>query len=166
MKKLTATLCLIVALILHYHSVISEEYKTINTREGVTISFIKNTPSNDIRAAAILLAGGNGDIGIDVENETVGSRNFLVRTRSLFSKNGFLTLTPDLPSDLDSLKNDRGNTDHLPDLSFLVRQIREQTGKPIWLVGTSGGSITVGYHAAALNIQGSSSDIDCYDRHA
>lgn len=154
MKKLTATLCLIVALVLHYHSVISEEYKTINTREGVTISFIKNTPSNDIRAAAILLAGGNGDIGIDVENETVGSRNFLVRTRSLFSKNGFLTLTPDLPSDLDSLKNDRGNTDHLTDLSFLVRQIREQTGKPIWLVGTSRGSITVSYHAAALNIQG------------
>ena len=67
MKKLTATLCLIVALVLHYHSVISEEYKTINTREGVTILFIKNTPSNDIRASAILLAGGNGDNGIDVE---------------------------------------------------------------------------------------------------
>ena len=154
MRKLTATRCLTVALVLHSHSVISEEYKTIYTREGVTISFIKNTPSKHIRAAAILLAGGNGDIGIDVENETVGSRNFLVRTRSLFSKNGFLTLTPDLPSDMDSLKNDRGNIDYLTDLSFLVKQIREQTGKPIWLVGTSRGSITVSYHAAALDIQG------------
>ena len=151
---MTAILCLIVAFVLHCHSVISEEYKTINTREGVTISFIKNTPSKHIRAAAILLAGGNGDIGIDVENETVGSRNFLVRTRSLFSKNGFLTLTPDLPSDMDSLKNDRGNIDYLIDLSCLVKQIREQTDKPIWLVGTSRGSITVSYHASALDIQG------------
>jgi len=154
MKKLTSTVCLTVALILHCHSVISEEYKTINTREGVTISFIQNTPSNDIKAAAILFTGGDGKIGIDVENKTVSTRNFLVRTRSLFSKNGFLTLTPDLPSDMDSLKNDRGNTDHLTDISFLVKQIRKQTSKPIWLVGTSRGSITVSYHAAALDIQG------------
>ena len=91
MKKLTTTLCLTVGLLVNCHSVISEEYKTINTREDVTISFIKNTPSNGIRAAAILFAGGDGDIGIDVKNKTVGSDNFLVRSRSLFSKNGFLT---------------------------------------------------------------------------
>ena len=154
MKKLTTTLCLTVALLVNCHSVVSEEYKTISTREDVTISFIKNTPSNGIRAAAILFAGGDGDIGIDVENKTVGSDNFLVRGRSLFSKNGFLTLTPDLPSDMDGVKNDRGNTDYRTDISFLVKQIRKQMSKPIWLVGTSRGSITLSYHAAALEIQG------------
>jgi hypothetical protein len=154
MRNLKVLFFLFVALFVNCHSVNSEEYKAINTREEVKISFIKNTPSNGIRAAAILFAGGDGDIDIDVENKTAGSSNFLVRSRGLFAKYGFLTLTPDLPSDMDGVKNDRGNTDYRTDISFLVKEIRKQTSKPIWLVGTSRGSITVSYHAAALDIQG------------
>jgi len=154
MKNLTVTICLTVALLVNYHSAIAEEIKTINTREDVTISFIKNTPINGIRASVVLFAGGDGDIGIDIKNKTVESDNFLVRSRGLFAKYGFLVITPDVPSDMDSIKNDRGNTDYRTDISFLIKEIRKQTTKPIWLIGTSRGSIAVGYHAAALDIQG------------
>ena len=154
MRNLTAIICLTIAVLVDCNLAISEEFKTINTREGVTISFIKNTPLKGIRAAAVLFAGGDGDIGVDVNNKKINSDNFLVRTRNLFAKFGVLTITPDVPSDMDSLKNDRGNSDYRTDISFLIKEIRRETTKPIWLIGTSRGSITVGYHAAGLKIQG------------
>ena len=154
MKSLIITIFLTIALLLHCNMAISEEFKTINTRDGVTISYIKNTPLKGIKAAALLFAGGYGDIGIDIKKKTVDSENFLVRSRGLFAKYGVLAITPDVPSDTDSLKNDRGNTDYRTDISFLIKEIRKVTTKPIWLIGTSRGSITVGYHGAALDIQG------------
>ena len=128
MRNLTTTICLTVALLVNYHSAIAEEFKTINTREDVTISFIKNTPINGIRASVVLFAGGDGDIGIDIKNKTVESDNFLVRSRGLFSKYGFLVITPDVPSDMDSIKNDRGNTDYRTDISFLIKEVVRSKG--------------------------------------
>ncbi len=154
MKKPIAIIFVTVAVLVYCKEGFSEEFKTINTREGATISFIKNTPLKGIRAAALLFAGGYGDIGIDIEKKTVNSENFLVRSRGLFAKFGVLAITPDIPSDTGSLKNDRGKPDYQTDISFLIKEIRKVTTKPIWLIGTSRGSITVGYHAAALDIQG------------
>ena len=154
MKHLTATLCLTLAALLDCNVAISEEFKTISTRKGVTISFVKNTPLKVIKSAAILFAGGDGNIGIDVNNKTVGSDNFLVRTRKLFSELGILTIIPDAPSDMEYLKNIRHSVDYRTDISFLIKEIKNETTKPIWLIGTSRGSNTVGYHAAGLKIQG------------
>ena len=154
MKNLTATICLAIALLINSNVVTAEDFKTINTREGVTISFVKNTPVEDIKAAAILFSGGEGNIGVDVDGKYLGSENFLVRSRKLFSELGVLTITPDTPSDMVSIKNQRGSLRYRTDISFLIKEIRSETTKPIWLIGTSRGSITVGYHAAELDIQG------------
>jgi hypothetical protein len=154
MKTITIGICLTVALLINSNVVISEEFKTINTRDGVTVSFVKNTPLKHINAAAILFSGGSGNIGIDVDGKYLGSKNFLVRSRKLFSELGVLTITPDVPSDMVSLKNKRGSLRYQTDISFLIKEIRNETTKPIWLIGTSRGSIAVGYHAAELDIQG------------
>ena len=154
MKNLTATLCLTLAVLLDCNVVNSEEFKTISTRKNVTISFVKNTPQKSIKSVAILFAGGKGNIGIDVNEKTVRSNNFLVRTRKLFSELGILTITPDAPSDMRNLKNNRQELDYRTDIFFLINEIRNETRKPIWLIGTSRGSNTVGYHAAGLKIQG------------
>jgi hypothetical protein len=154
MKILTVRICLTIVLLINSSVVISEEFKTINTRDGVTVSFVKNTPLKDINTAAILFAGGEGSIGIDVDGKYLGSENFLVRSRKLFSELGVLTITPDTPSDMMSIKNQRGSLRYRTDISFLIKEIRSETTKPIWLIGTSRGSIAVGYHAAALDIQG------------
>ena len=154
MKILTVGICLTVALLINSNVVIAEDFKTINTREDVTLSFVKNTPLKDIKAAAILFSGGEGDIGIDVDGKYLGSENFLVRSRKLFSELGVLTITPDTPSDMMSIKNQRGSLRYRTDISFLIKEIRKETNKPIWLIGTSRGSTTVGYHAAELDIQG------------
>jgi hypothetical protein len=154
MKNLATTICLMIAVLLDCNLAISEEFKTISTRKDVTISFIENTPLKPIKAAAILFAGGDGNIGIDVNNKTVGSDNFLVRTRKLFSELGILTITPDAPSDMEYLKNIRNSLDYRTDISFLIKEINNKTTKPIWLIGTSRGSNTIGYHAPGLKIQG------------
>jgi len=154
LKILTVSICLTIVLLINSSVVISEEFKTINTREGVTVSFVKNIPPKDINAAAILFAGGEGNIGIDVDGKYLGSENFLVRSRKLFSELGVLTITPDTPSDMMSIKNQRGSLRYRTDISFLIKEIRSETTKPIWLIGASRGAIAVGYHAAELDIQG------------
>jgi len=88
------------------------------------------------------------------KKKTVGSDNFLVRSRKIFSEHGVLTITPDAPSDNKYLKNSRQSLDYRTDISFLIKEIRKETSKPIWLIGTSRGANTVGYHAAGLKIQG------------
>lgn len=153
-KHLIATICLMIVLLIDSGVAISEEFKTINTRDGVQISFVKTLPLKDIKSAAILFSGGDGNIGIDVDEKTVDSENFLVRSRELFSELGILTITPDAPSDLVFLKNRRHGLGYRTDISFLIKEIRNETTKPIWLIGTSRGSNTVGYHAAELKIQG------------
>jgi len=154
MKHFISTIFMAVALLGATNVAISDEFKTIKTRDGVTISFVKNTPLKGIRSAAILFAGGDGNIGIDVDKKTIESENFLVRSRKLFSDHGILTITPDTPSDLVYIKNRRHLLNYRTDISLLIDEIRNDTSKPIWLIGTSRGAITVGYHAANLKIQG------------
>jgi len=154
MRILTASTYLAIALLIDSSVAISEEFKTINTREGVTVSFVKNTPLKGIKSAAILFAGGNGNIGINVDTKTLESDNFLVRSRKIFVSLGILTITTDAPSDMEDLKNIRQSLDYRTDISFLIKEIKKETRKPIWLIGASRGSNTVGYHAAGLKIQG------------
>jgi len=69
MRILTARTYLAIVLLIDSSVAISEEFKTINTREGVTVSFVKNTPLKVIKTAAILFAGGEGNISIDVKKK-------------------------------------------------------------------------------------------------
>lgn len=154
MRNLTASISLTITVLLDCNVALSEEFKTISTRKDVTISFVKNTPLKDINSAAILFAGGKGKIGVNAAKKTVKSNNFLVRTRELFANFGILTITPDAPSGMRNLKNTRQRLDYRTDISFLIKELRNETTKPIWLIGTSRGSNTVGYHASELKIQG------------
>lgn len=145
---------LVISFFLMASIVNAEVFKKISTRDGVTVSFIKNSPLKRIKAAAVLFAGGGGNIGLDMGRKTVDSENFLVRSRKLFSASGILTITPDVPSDMTGLKNNRSNLDYRTDIAYLIEEIKRSTSSPIWLIGTSRGSITVGYHAPELNVNG------------
>lgn len=65
----------------------------LNTRSGVEQNFILIKPARPV-ASVILFAGGKGALNLSsfLGSPTInwGENNFLVRTRDLFAKQGFL----------------------------------------------------------------------------
>ncbi len=129
----------------------AERAETVATRGDVTISFVATTPNTAPKVAAILFAGGNGKLKL-WQGNGVQSGNFLVRSRQLFADRGVFTVTVDVASDQrDGGLNDlRDGNDHRMDIAALVRWIRQQTTAPLWLIGTSRGTVSVAHLASSL----------------
>jgi dienelactone hydrolase len=148
---LMLTLCLVMAL----HPAAAEEEITIKSRDGVTVSFIVNEPDHRTKATAILFAGGNGKLKL-WKGKGTRSNNFLVRSRTLFAARGILTLTVDVPSDRRrmGMNNFRDSEKHRADIAAIVRWVRKKTNAPVWLIGTSRGTVSLSHLAGKLPIDG------------
>jgi pimeloyl-ACP methyl ester carboxylesterase len=118
---------------------------TIPTRAGVTQDFLLVQPAAGPPAAAVVLfAGGDGDLHLADRGPGTKSTNFLVRSRYLFADAGFLVAVPDTPSDHRSGygKSFRGSEEHAADIAALIAYLRTQAGVPVWLIGTSMGTLS------------------------
>ena len=87
---------------------------------GVNAVLIK--PDKPV-ASLILLAGGNGEIGVETEGMTKYPGNQLVRTRMNYAQKGFAVLVPDAGYNLSSLV-----------------EYMKNIQKPVTVVGTSRGT--------------------------
>lgn len=120
----------------------------IDTRPGVTVSFYK-MKREGAKATIILLPGGSGGIGL--KNGIPTSNNFLVRSRDLFAANGFDVAVVGKPSDKDDLDGSfRISAEHIEDLRRVVAFIKKESGLPVWVVGTSMGTISATALATAV----------------
>jgi pimeloyl-ACP methyl ester carboxylesterase len=133
----------------------AEHEETIATRGDVTLSFVITAPDAAPTAAAILFAGGNGKLKL-WQGKGARNRDFLVRSRQLFADRGVLTVTVDVASDQreSGLNDIRDGTDHRTDIAALVKWIRQKTSVPLWLIGTSRGTVSVAYLASTLPVDG------------
>ena len=79
--------------------------------------------------------------------------NFLVRSRQRFAERGFLVAVPDVPSDRTSeaLVRFRTSAEHATDVRALIATLRAEADVPVWLVGTSMGSVSAAAVAARLS---------------
>ena len=104
-------------------------------------------------ASVILFAGGSGLIGAS----PTGIRwkhNFLVRTRRLFAQQGFLVATVDAPSDRqtgDGLVGYRSGKNHAQDIQAVIAWLKRKADVPVWVVGTSRGSLSAANSAARIS---------------
>ncbi len=126
------------------------------TRPGVTQDFLLMKPGQ-ARACVILLAGGDGALGLYGEGEEVGigslGGNFLVRSRELFAEQGLVVATLDAPSDRQAGMGDefRSGAAHAQDVAVVAGYLRRETGLPVWLVGTSRGTVSAAGVALRLS---------------
>ncbi|MCH9054025.1 MAG: alpha/beta hydrolase [Proteobacteria bacterium] len=133
----------------------AEEVVTIPTREDVTVPFILLGPRTGDAPAVILFTGGRGMLDLaEWDGKGTPSKNFLVRSRKLFAAQGFLVAVPDAPSDLigsyDGLVGSRTSEEHAEDIRAVIRYLRRFTQGPMFLVGTSRGTLSaVGIAAQA-----------------
>lgn len=132
----------------------SAELLDLPTRPRVTQQVLVE-PAPATRAVAILFAGGHGGVRFagDGTPETLRG-NFLVRSRALWHAHGIATATLGLPSDrgrppfLDDPF--RLSAEHAADVGAVVQTLRKRFNAPVWLVGTSRGTLSAA--AVALNL--------------
>ncbi len=112
------------------------------------------SPSN-ANAVLVLLPGGSGFADLDASGcarKLMG--NSLVRTRELIHARGFATALVDAPSNYrgaDGLGGFRIAPQHAEDLGKIVADIRTRTKLPVWIIGTSRGSISAVNAASRLS---------------
>src|SRR5579862_6018412 len=119
---------------------------SIDTRPGVKVGYwwMKRPGA---KATIVLLPGGEGGIGL--KDGVPQSLNFLVRSRDYFADAGYNVAIVGKPSDRRDLDPYfRSTDDHVADLRAVVEKLKG-LGKPVWLVGTSLGTISAAAAAAA-----------------
>lgn len=121
-----------------------------DTRPGARVGYwLMERPGAS--ATVMLLPGGEGGIG-SVKGQEPRSKNFLVRTRDMFAAAGFNVAVIGKPSDHDDMTLEfRASKDHVEDLRVIAESLRAKLGKPVWLVGTSRGSVSAAAAGAGLD---------------
>jgi hypothetical protein len=125
-----------------YHVIVSR-------REGAEQGFLFTKVKRPL-ASVILFAGGDGKLNIEngVINKLRG--NFLVRSRFKFASEGFNVAIVDSPSDVINLFGYRDELFHAVDIKGVIAYLREASDVPVWLIGTSRGTISAANAASRL----------------
>jgi pimeloyl-ACP methyl ester carboxylesterase len=100
------------------------------------------------RATVVLLAGGEGIVAIDPAGNT-GNQNFLIRTRAMWAPYGINAVILGSPNN-QSLMGQRSGAAYAAAIGAAVDFARSRGNVPVWLVGTSMGSIAAANGAAHL----------------
>jgi len=132
------------------------ELLKVASHEGTQTAYALAYPQDRAasRGSLVLLAGGEGHIKLgDDACPRALKGNSLVRSVQRFHAAGFVTALVDAPSDhhgLDGLAGFRVTEAHAKDLGAVIADLRARTQLPVWVVGTSRGSISAANAAARL----------------
>ena len=120
------------------------------TRDNVTLP-VYAVWRNDAVATVVLFSGGGGGYGQIGGDGWPGSRNFLIRSGKRWTAHPFNIVMVGRPSDGIDLAQGQVRTGekHAADNLALFKAIQQRSTAPLWLVGTSMGTIS----AAAAAIQ-------------
>ncbi|MDH5444562.1 MAG: alpha/beta hydrolase [Gammaproteobacteria bacterium] len=103
------------------------------------------------KATLVFFAGGHGKLKLNQNGIRKLKNNFLVRSRDAFASQGFNIAIVDKPDDRDNLYGFRLTAEHASDIESLIKYLRKEYKKPVWLVGTSRGTLSVANAAARLH---------------
>jgi hypothetical protein len=138
--------------------------------EAVTIdtSFIVRTPpvrldkpARAARASVVLMTGGDGLLSLDATGTIINSTgNFLIRSADLFLRHGINVMMADAapahPGGLSAAT--RLSATHAAELQGFINAAFNRWGRPVWVVGTSNGSISAvtagGFQPALAGLRG------------
>jgi pimeloyl-ACP methyl ester carboxylesterase len=119
----------------------------LDTRPGVSVS-VYTMKRDGAVATVVLLPGGIGDI--ELKDDVPMHDNFLVRSRDLFAARGFNVAVVNRPSDKELEYEFRVSPEHIEDLRQVVGTMKKDSGLPVWLVGTSRGTVSAAAAAIAF----------------
>ncbi len=123
----------------------------IEVRPGVHLNYFAKW-REDAKATLVLFSGGAGGMGrISTATGWPSSNNFLIRSAPTFQADGpFNIVLVGRASDIAELGyTERISDQHFHDNEALLRSVKQHSGAPIWIIGTSRGTVSV----AALAIR-------------
>lgn len=136
---------------------ISSEMVNLPVRKGVTRNYLMTWEDSAApTSAVILLAGGNGRVGISQQDQFVKldvPNNFLVRSRELFVDKNMMSVVVDTPSDNPQGISDgfRKSDVEVNDLSKIIDDVKVRfPGIKVYFIGTSRGTVSAAYAGSAL----------------
>lgn len=131
----------------------AQEIVSVPTRPGVTVRVLLVAAAGEPSAALLMFPGG---LGANHFGERDGriflGGNFLVRTARLFAARGLLVAVIDTPSDLPQGMDDafRIVKTHVEDVTKVLQALESRAPVPIYLAGTSRGTLSAAFLAASL----------------
>lgn len=142
MKPIRFTIYCVLLTLLYSTSLASQQgFHSVPTRDNVQQPLWLIEPGNATHIL-ILFAGGKGKLNID-EDGIGDEGNFLVRTRNQFAKQGMVVAVVDTPSDRKNMTGFRTTGKYAEDIKAVMEFLRKShPNKPLWLVGTSRGTIS------------------------
>jgi len=119
------------------------EVIAVATREGVTVPIYARW-RQDARATVVLFSGGRGGYGQIGEDGWPEGGNFLIRTGPRWAAQPLNVVMVGRPSDgIDlAMGQHRVGDRHAADNAAVLRFVRHHAQQPLWLVGTSMGTIS------------------------
>jgi pimeloyl-ACP methyl ester carboxylesterase len=132
------------------------ERVTLATHDNTRSSYAYVPPATGQapQAVLLLLAGGGGHLRLDAQGcPRALTGNSLVRSLPLFQAQGYATALLDAPSDHegeDGLGGFRTAPEHAQDLGRVIADLRQRSGLPVWVIGTSRGAISAAHAASRL----------------
>lgn len=141
--RLAAAACVIACMLAAGAS--GEEIVVVPTRPGVTLALTLVAAAGTAHAAAVLFPGAEGVLAFV-------RGNFLLRVRADIASRGIMVAIADAPSDhragLDPLY--RASDEAAQDIAAIIAELKRRANVPVWLVGTSNGSISAANGAVRL----------------
>ena len=107
-------------------------------------------PVEGAKATVFLFPGGAGGFGKFEDGKATGG-NSLVRSAPYFIANGFNVAIFGRPNDMELGWAERTEPTHMADVRAVLDFVKQKSTAPIWIVGTSRGTISA--TAMAINIQ-------------
>jgi hypothetical protein len=97
-------------------------------------------PSRDAKGLMVMFAGGTGELDIEKNGDIKNAKNFVVRSSDLWRDRGYGVLLVDA-LDHQSLRGQRSTAAYAEVIAKVLAFARETTRAPLWVLGTSQGSI-------------------------
>lgn len=128
------------------------------TRPQARVRFLLLGPAQPAAASLVLMVGGDGRLDLTPDTVVRLDRgNFLKRCLLLWVAQGFRVALVDQAQDHSSPLGGpppRSSREHAQDLGAVLAYLRAQSPAPVWLVGTSRGTISAANAAARLGQAG------------
>lgn len=113
-------------------------------------------PPQKARGVIVMFAGGADDLGIQTNGEIEHSDNFVVRSRALWIAKGYGVVLVDAIGD-QSMRGKRSSAAYAAVTRQIAAFAQQQSPAPVWILGTSQGSIAAmnaASHASRTQIAG------------
>jgi pimeloyl-ACP methyl ester carboxylesterase len=130
--------------------VIAGEVVDVETR-ATTIRLLIEGPAHPSAVIALFM-GGDGNAEITDQGEVgKGQSNFAITTRGQFQAKGIATVVVAAPLDMGAkLTRLRGSDDYATDFGNVMKYLHERFKTPVWVHGTSRGTISIALPASKI----------------